>query len=107
MRAEFSKKTKLARFEFAKGHCEECGCKIVGSAEYDHDKEDYIGGDNSFENCRVLCGKCHKRKTRKNRPQIDKTRRIIEKRAGLRKSSRPMRKAPDGYDTFNRRWRDE
>lgn len=98
MRAEFSKKTKLARFEYANGHCEECGLKILGSAEYDHDKEDFIGGDNSFDNCRCLCKKCHGRKTKKNRPQIDKTRRIYEKRAGVR-TSRPFPKKqnPWGY----------
>lgn len=99
MRAEFSKKTKLARFEFARGHCEECGSKIVGVAEYDHVIEDTLTHDNSFENCRCLCGKCHKRKTKKNRPEIDKTRRIIEKRAGVRKSRRPF---PQRIDPWGR-----
>lgn len=88
-RAEFSKKTKLARFEFAKGRCEECGHKIIGTAEYDHASEDYLTKDNSFENCRCLCSKCHDVKTAKNRPAIDRTRRIYEKRAGVR-STRPM-----------------
>lgn len=103
MRAEFSKKTKLARFEHAKGHCEDCGCKIIGSAEYDHVIEDTLTHDNSFENCRCLCKKCHSRKTKKNRPQIDKTRRIYEKRAGVRsKRPFPKRQNPWGKDRDSR-----
>ena len=83
-RAEFTKQTKLRRFEHAKGHCERCGNRILTSAEYDHDQEDYIGGANSFENCRCLCRRCHAEKTAENRPEIDRTRRIYEKRAGVR-----------------------
>lgn len=65
-RIEFSRSTKLKRFEFAKGCCEgkDCGKKLqVGDIEYDHDKEAEDGGDNSFENCRVLCRACHREKT--------------------------------------------
>lgn len=105
-RREFSKSVKLARFEHAQGHCEICGNKIITRAEYDHAQEDYIGGDNSFENCRCLCVKCHAVKTAKSRPAIDKTRRVFEKRAGVRSSGRGFQKAPPGYDSFNRRWRD-
>lgn len=106
-RSEFSKKTKLERFEHAQGHCETCGCKIVGSAEYDHQIPDNLGGENSFENCRCLCKKCHGLKTQtEDRPRIDKARRVIEKRAGVRQS-RSFRKPPPGYSTFDRKWRDQ
>jgi len=106
-RAEFSKATKLARFNYAGGKCEVCGQKIISGAEYDHAVEETLTHDNSFENCVCMCGRCHARKTKQRRPEIDKTRRVFEKRAGLRKSSRGFRKAPDGWDSFNRRWRDE
>lgn len=94
-RSEFSKKTKLAAFERAKGHCENCGAKILTAAEYDHRIPDYLGGSNELENCVCLCPKCHRRKTtEQDRPAIDKSRRITEKRAGVRKGR-----------GFNKRWR--
>lgn len=101
MRQEFTKKTKIAAWERAHGHCEQCRSKIFTRAEYDHIVEDYIGGDNSLENCRVLCPKCHKAKTRESRPAIDKTRRIIEKRAGVRQG-RGFPKPPPDYDPWTR-----
>jgi 5-methylcytosine-specific restriction protein A len=107
MRNNFSKKTKLAAFERAKGHCENCGNKILTSAEYDHRIEDYLTHDNSLENCVCLCKKCHDIKTKRSRPAIDKTRRIIEKRAGVRKSGRGFQKPPPGYDPWTRRMRGE
>lgn len=107
-RAEFDKKTKLAAFERAKGHCEKCGCKIITSAEYDHVIEDTLTHDNSLANCMVLCVKCHAAKTKRNRPAIDKTRRIFEKRAGVRaKRGRGFPKPPEGYDPWARRMRGE
>lgn len=90
MRAEFTKATKLARFEHAKGCCETCGNKIITTAEYDHFVPAAIGGANEFDNCRVLCVKCHRLKTSTiDVPQISKSVRIAEKRAGVRKT-RPM-----------------
>lgn len=85
-RAEFSKATKLAAWKRSGGHCE-CGCgqKIVGTPEYDHIIEETLTGDNSLENCMVMSKRCHRLKTSENRPEIDKTRRIAEKRAGVRK----------------------
>jgi 5-methylcytosine-specific restriction endonuclease McrA len=105
-RLEFSAKTKLARFEHAKGHCENCGDLITGVAEYDHAVEAYLGGDNSFENCRCYCRRCHARKTKQRRPEIDKTRRILKKRTGV-KSGRGFQKPPPGYDSFKRKWRED
>lgn len=97
-RAEFTKATKLARFDHAKGHCETCGQRIVGVAEYDHAVPCAVGGDNSFENCRVMCKRCHRLKTSTiDVPQISKSVRIYEKRAGVRtKRPFPKRAQPWG-----------
>jgi len=85
-RAEFSKATKLAAWDRCRGLCE-CGCgqKILGTPEYDHVIEETLTHDNSLENCMVMAKRCHRLKTSENRPEIDKTRRILEKRAGVRK----------------------
>jgi 5-methylcytosine-specific restriction endonuclease McrA len=105
-RAEFSKKTKAARFLHAGGCCEVCGQKITTGAEYDHAIEETLTHDNSFENCVCMCGRCHARKTKDRRPEIDKTRRVTEKAMGLRKTKRGFPKAPAGYSTFTRSWKE-
>jgi 5-methylcytosine-specific restriction protein A len=70
------------------GHCNRA--KIIGTPIYDHIIVDYVSKDNSLENCQVLCAKCNRIKTdTMDRPEVDKTRRILEKRAGIR-TSRPM-----------------
>ena len=102
MRQEFSKSTKLARFDLAKGHCETCGQKILTGAEYDHAVEDYVGGANTLANCRCVCKRCHGQKTQDNRPAIDRTRRIYEKRAGVRDKRRGFKKPPPGYSAWTR-----
>lgn len=93
MRREFSKATKTAALERSGGVCE-CGCGVpfgVEGVEYDHDLPDWLGGDNSLENCKALRVKCHRRKTPKDRQMIDKARRGSETRHGLRESRwRPM-----------------
>jgi len=93
MRQEFPKSVKLAAWKRCGGICE-CGCgqKIIsGNVEYDHILEDYLGGEPTLENCKVLRTKCHDAKTEKRRPEIDKTRRTIEKNAGVRKrKGKPM-----------------
>lgn len=98
-RREFPKSVKVAAWERCGGHCEECDKQIANGAEYDHDREDYFDGSNTLENCRVLCIKCHKRKTKQRRPAVDKTRRILEKQAGLR-SKRPF---PQRVDPWGRK----
>lgn len=70
-RKEFSSKTKMQAYARClrpskhglKPHCEVCGLVILGLPEYDHDKPDGLGGDNTLQNCKVCCGKCHKEKT--------------------------------------------
>lgn len=92
-RKEFSKKVKLAAWMRCKGICE-CGCgvKIIpgDGPEYDHDDEDFFGGEPTLENCKVLRKRCHDAKTKKRRPSIDKARRGFEKQINARQSSQPM-----------------
>lgn len=92
-RKEFPKSVKLAAWQRSGGHCE-CGCgvKIIAGdgPEYDHVIEDAIGGEPTLDNCRVLRKRCHKAKTGKRRPEIDKARRIFEKQIKARSTSRPM-----------------
>ena len=89
-RLEFSKRTKLQRFAIAGGCCEECGRKLLyGEPEYDHDKAAEFGGDNSLENCRVLCRSCHSLKTRKRDiPLIAKSNRNLARRANVNRKRR-------------------
>ena len=108
MRREFPKKVKLERWQHAKECCETCGVKIRAGMgpHYDHSLPDALDGEPTFENCRVLCKTCHGVKTNtEDVPRIAKAYRVLEKRAGLRKSRRGFRKAPKNYDTFNRQWR--
>lgn len=103
-RREFSKGVRLQAWERSGGRCE-CGCgqKIVGTPEYDHIIEDTLTHDNSLANCMVMSKRCHRLKTDRNRPEIDKTRRVFEKRAGVR-TGRGFR----GWRRMNGeiRWRD-
>jgi 5-methylcytosine-specific restriction endonuclease McrA len=97
-RAEFSKSTKLARFEHAQGCCETCGQKIIGTPEYDHAVPCAVGGSNEFKNCRVMCKRCHRVKTSTlDVPQIARSTRIAEKRAGVRSKRQGFR----GWRRFN------
>jgi 5-methylcytosine-specific restriction endonuclease McrA len=96
-RSEFSKSTKLAAWERCGGYCEDCGGKIF-TAEYDHIVPCAIGGTNDLDNCRVLCRRCHRAKTSAvDVPQIAKSRRINEKRAGVRRRRTGFR----GWRKFN------
>lgn len=96
-RNEFSKATKLEAFDRSRGFCEACLQSLSGrSPEYDHIIPDYLGGSNELDNCQVLCPKCHRQKTSdEDRPRIDKSRRIIEKRAGVRTKKGWWK--PEGY----------
>ena len=88
MRAEFTKQTKLEAWRRANGRCECCYQKFgERRPEYDHWKAAAFGGDNSLENCKVLCPKCHRIKTEiEDMPSIWKSNAVREKRAGLRRS---------------------
>ncbi len=98
MRAEFTKKTKLAALERSGWRCE-CGCglKILGGVEYDHwPVPASLGGSNELDNCRVLMKKHHRQITAEvDQPALSKSQRIYEKRAGVRKpKGRPFPKRP-------------
>ena len=107
MRAEFSKQTKLEAWRRAAGYCEgPCGQSFEGRRpEYDHVKPAAMGGDNSLENCVVLCPKCHRLKTAMaDMPMIWKSNAVRDKHAGLRRAKRfiPYRLA-DGTPVWKRR----
>src|SRR5215475_161561 len=101
MRAEFSRRTKnLAwlRCHDERGipRCEGwCGKQAFGGrrAEFHHEKPAAFGGENTLENCKVLCPKCHRDITReRDRPAIDKSTRVREKFAGIRRSRYSFRR---------------
>ena len=80
-RREFPKSVKLAAWERCKGHCEECGAKLMpGNIEYDHVLADGICGEPTLENCAVVCTNCHGRKTREHDiPAITRAKRLHQK----------------------------
>ena len=87
-RAEFTKSTKRDAFLRANGDCEICGMKLkVNEAEYHHRIEAYLGGPATLENCVVLCRSCHALATKARHPEIDKTRRLSDRRMGIRRKS--------------------
>jgi 5-methylcytosine-specific restriction endonuclease McrA len=90
MRSEFSTKTQTAALKRSDGRCEGCGCLLVPAfTNYDHDKPCGLGGDNSLENCRVLCKTCHNLKTHKSDlPRMRKADRQRKKAFGIRKAKR-------------------
>lgn len=97
-RAEFPKSVKLAALARAMdkdGHirCERCGARIANGngPEYHHNIEASIDGPNTLENCIVLCVRpCHKAITAKHSiPQVAKTKRIRDKRAGIKPRKGP------------------
>ena len=102
-RKEFSKQTKRQAWERCGGRCEACHLEIRGTPEYDHRNPDFVSKDNSLENCQCLCRRCHKFKSASDRPQIDRTRRLEEKRLGLRQKRGGFRQPPPGYNAWTRR----
>lgn len=81
MRRNFPDKIKIAAFERANGHCEQCLSKIISGPQYDHIIPDGLGGDPILDNCQVLCSKCHRLKTAKaDVPRIAKAKRTERKR---------------------------
>lgn len=98
-RIEFTPKIKLARWDFAKGHCEYCMCKIIGGAEYHHEIPWEISRDSSYENCRCICTKCHRIVTsEKDAGDIAEVKRIERKAKGV---TRPKQKIQSrGFKQF-------
>jgi hypothetical protein len=59
---------------------------------FDHNIPDGLGGDNSLENCKLLCIKaCHDTKTHmQDNPIMQKADRVLKKTYGVSKSRNPM-----------------
>lgn len=57
-RKAFSKPVKAAVLQRSGGMCEAPGCTNVGR-DFDHIRPVAIGGDNSYDNCQLLCRKCN------------------------------------------------
>lgn len=89
MRHEFTSKTKAEAAHRAKGHCEECGRKLMtGDYHYDHVVPAGLGGESTLDNCQVLCRSCHSVKTAKaDVPNIARAKRRHRKHIGIRKRS--------------------
>jgi len=87
-RQEFTKKTMALAFARANGLCEGCGSRLLpGQFDYDHIRECAYGGDNSLENCKVLCKTCHKTKTQEFMPGLRKADRVKKRHLGITKPS--------------------
>ena len=90
-RVEFSKKTKLQAFQRSGGRCERCTSLLYpGKFDYDHIVPSEFSGDNSLENCKVLCAACHSTKTaRQDIPAIAKSTRVRNKHIGAKAKNGP------------------
>ena len=90
MRQEFSAATKLVALACCGLNCDGCGNTLhEGDYHFDHIVAAGIGGDNSADNCAVLCKTCHNLKTGKQDiPRIAKSKRVFKKAHGIRKPSR-------------------
>ena len=98
-RKEFTRRTKLQAWDRTEGHCEECTVKIRpgNGPEYDHRIPCELGGDNSPENCQVLCKNCHGTKTtKKDAPAIAKSRSV---RAAYVGANNPRNPLPGGRNS--------
>ena len=93
MRREFSAKVKVAAFQRAAGHCENCTAFLMpGRFAYDHVLPDGLGGEPVLENCAVLCSACHGSKTASGDvPRIAKMKRQRVSHIGAKaRTSRPL-----------------
>jgi hypothetical protein len=110
-RREFTSETKRQAYERSGGICEchrvpwlptfgrGCGCALgPGNVFYEHIIPDNIGGDNSLDNCAVLCKTCWRAKTDTyDLPVIADANRQRDRARGIRpRSWRPL---PGGRDS--------
>jgi 5-methylcytosine-specific restriction protein A len=84
-RREFTKRIKLERWQHADGKCEDCGGRLSpGHVHFDHHVPDALGGEPTFDNCRVLCTNCHGAKTgMRDIPAIAKSNRVRNRHLGI------------------------
>ena len=96
-RKEFTKATKLKALKRANGFCEGCGQPLkAGLFQFDHIVPDGLGGDNSLENCKVLCSggraSCHGIKTHEQ--DTPTMRKADAQRDAYQGTTRPRKKIP-------------
>ena len=93
-RAEFTKPTKRARLNHSGGWCEangplygrieRCYADLAYGVEFDHFNLEANSHDNSLENCRAVCIKCHAWKTNNHDKKLAaKTLRQQDKSRGI------------------------
>jgi 5-methylcytosine-specific restriction enzyme A len=99
-RQEFTTKTKMAAITRAEWRCEHClkdfrSSRLKGRPQYDHKQPCCDGGDNSLDNCQVLCERCHSEKTgKKDVPNLRKSQRLERREAGIEKQKTPWASRP-------------
>lgn len=96
-RTEFPAAVKKARFRHCCKdgipHCENCGQPIrAGHMVYEHLHADGLGGEPTFENCRIYCDVCATKKTvEHDTPIMRKADRQLKSAFGLRPNKRKLR----------------
>lgn len=110
-RREFPQAVKDAAWKRCGGLCEgvlengsRCGLIVVRGTgtRFDHIIPDWMGGDNTLENCQVLGLCCDKPKTARDQKNIAKAKRIIKKREGRMRPKKQIKsKGFGGWRTFS------
>lgn len=91
MRSEFAFSVRDFTWKRAMGRCQDCGRGPLAKGQYqfDHIIPDWLGGSSSAWNCKLLCRRCHNKKTsRQDIPRIAKTKRQKRKHEGTWRASR-------------------
>jgi len=103
----FSKAVKRAAWERSQMRCEadgpwyglaeghRCSISLLNGVEYDHLILVANSGDNSLENCRAVCPRCHRYKTSTlDVPKAAKTQRQQDKARGIERQKPKIKSAP-------------
>lgn len=106
MRQEFPKSVKLAAWNAAGGHCQNCTAKLfAGNIEYHHDRECTFAGSAELGNCVVLCRACHSIITRSRAPVIAKSNRVRNRHLGIKRAKRTIPGRRFNGEPIPARWR--